>query len=268
MKAVILAGGYGSRLSEETDYIPKPMVLIGGRPILWHIMKIYGYYGINDFIICLGYKGYIIKEYFTNYLRHMSDMTIDLLSGEIKIHQSESEPWRVTLIDTGLGTGTGGRIRRVRQYLRDETFCLTYGDGLCDVDIARLIGFHRSHGRLATVTAVAAPGRFGVFQLGGDQVKKFDEKADTAGSRINGGYFVLEPKVVDYIQDDSTAWEGPPMVELTKEGELMAFMHNGFWKAMDTLREKREIERLWHVSAPWAKWPRKSAEADSDIPLR
>jgi glucose-1-phosphate cytidylyltransferase len=243
------------------------MVLIGGRPILWHIMKIYGYYGINDFIICLGYKGYIIKEYFTNYLHHMSDMTIDLLSGKIKIHQSESEPWRVTLIDTGLGTGTGGRIRRVRQYVREETFCLTYGDGLSDIDIARLIDFHRSHGRLATVTAVTPPGRFGMFQIQGQQVEKFVEKADTMGSRINGGYFVLEPKAIDYIQDDSTYWEGPPMEELTKAGELMAFPHDGFWKVMDTLREKRELERLWNGSAPWAKWPRKTAEANSNVPL-
>jgi glucose-1-phosphate cytidylyltransferase len=255
MKAVILAGGFGTRLSEETDYIPKPMVKIGGRPILWHIMKIYGHYGINDFIICLGYKGYIIKEYFTNYLSHMSDLTIDLLSGEVKIHQSESEPWKVTLIDTGLGTQTGGRLRRVRRYLQDEAFSLTYGDGLSDIDLNELIAFHKNHGRLATVTAVVPPGRFGMFQMRGQQVERFAEKADTLGSRINGGFFVLEPEVIDYVNDDQTVWEAQPMEQLAKAGQLMAFMHDGFWRAMDSLREKRDLEHLWTTGpAPWAKW--------------
>jgi glucose-1-phosphate cytidylyltransferase len=270
MKAVILAGGLGTRLSEETDYIPKPMVKIGGRPILWHIMKIYGHYGINEFIICLGYKGYIIKEYFANYLSHMSDLTIDLLTGEMKIHQSESEPWKVTLIDTGLKTDTGGRIRRIRPYLQNETFCLTYGDGVSDVDLEKLISFHRSHGRLATVTAVMPPGRFGIFNMKDDQILSFAEKADAIGSRINGGFFVLEPAAIDYVQGDGITWEGSPMEQMAMDGQLMAYMHDGFWMAMDTIRDKRELERIWSSGrAPWAKWssiPVASMEGFSQYP--
>lgn len=255
MKAVILAGGFGTRLSEETDYIPKPMVKVGGRPILWHIMKTYGHYGINEFIICLGYKGYIIKEYFANYLSHMSDLTIDLRTGEMKIHQSESEPWKVTLIDTGLKTDTGGRIRRVRPYLNEETFCLTYGDGVSDVDMGKLIAFHRNHGRLATVTAVVPPGRYGKFNMKGNRIVSFAEKADTIGSRINGGFFVLEPATLDYVDADTVVWESQPMERLALDGELMAYTHDGFWMAMDTIRDKRELERIWSTGqAPWAKW--------------
>jgi glucose-1-phosphate cytidylyltransferase len=255
MKAVILAGGLGTRLSEETDYIPKPMVKIGGRPILWHIMKIYGHYGVNDFIICLGYKGYLIKEYFTNYLRHMSDLTIDLSTGEMKIHQSESEPWKVTLIDTGLKAETGGRVRRIRPYLEEETFSMTYGDGLSDVDLDKLFAFHKSHGRLATVTAVMPPGRFGIFNLKDSKILSFAEKADTLGSRVNGGFFALEPAVIDYIQEDATIFERGPMERIASDGQLMAFMHDGFWMPMDTLRDKRDLEILWQSGhAPWAKW--------------
>jgi len=265
MKAVILAGGFGTRLSEETDYIPKPMVKIGGYPILWHIMKIYSCHGIDQFVICLGYKGYMIKEYFSNYLRHMSDLTIDLRTGEMKIHQCEAEPWEVTLIDTGLKTETGGRVRRIREYLQNETFCLTYGDGLADVDISRLISFHRSHGKIATVTAVTPPGRFGILKMDGGRVESFAEKIDTVGSRVNGGFFVLEPAAIDYIQDDATVWERRPMERLAQERQLMAFMHDGFWKAMDTLREKRELEEMWRSGrAPWARWLSQQPEASAE----
>jgi glucose-1-phosphate cytidylyltransferase len=255
VKAIILAGGFGTRLSEETDYIPKPMVKIGGRPILWHIMKIFSYYGINDFIICLGYKGYMIKEYFCNYQRYMSDFTVNLRTGEMQIYQSEAEPWQVTLIDTGLRTETGGRLKRVREYVQGETFCLTYGDGLADINISELISFHRRHGKTATVTAITPPGRFGILKLNGERVDSFAEKLDTLGSRVNGGFFVLEPEVIDYIEGDATIWERRPMEMLAANNQLNAYLHDGFWKAMDTLREKRELEQMWNSGqAPWVKW--------------
>lgn len=272
MKAVILAGGFGTRLSEETDYIPKPMVKVGGQPILWHIMKMYGHYGINEFIICLGYKGYVIKEYFSNYRSHVSDLTVDLLTGETTIHQSASEPWKVTLIDTGLKTDTGGRIRRIRPYLGDETFCLTYGDGVSDVDVERLVTFHRSHGRLATVTAIVPPGRYGKFNMKENRIVSFSEKGDTIGSRINGGFFVMEPAALDYVQGDAVAWEGTPMQQLALDGQLMAYLHDGFWMAMDTIRDKRELERIWSTGqAPWARWlmePARYLETASPFPLQ
>lgn len=252
MKAVILAGGLGTRLSEETDRIPKPMVDVGGKPILWHIMKIYSRFGIDDFVICLGYKGYVIKEYFANYFRHNSDLTVDLRTGALEVHQSASEPWRVTMIDTGQDTQTGGRLKRVRRYLGDETFCFTYGDGLTDLDIGKLIDFHKTHGKLATVTAVTPPGRFGVLKLEDAQVNRFAEKLDTRDSRVNGGFFVLEPSVMDLIDGDTTIWEREPMERLAGQGQLMAYRHDGFWKAMDTLREKRELEAMWAADeAPW-----------------
>ena len=255
MKAVILAGGLGSRISEETEVKPKPMVTIGGRPILWHIMKIYSHYGINDFVICLGYKGHAIKEYFANYYLQMADVTFDLSDNSMQIHRSEVDPWRVTLVDTGEDSQTGGRLRRVREYLGDEPFCLTYGDGVADVDIGALVDFHRRHGHLATVTAVAPLGRFGVLKLNGDQVQEFHEKPKVEGDWINGGFFVLDPRVIDFIDGDHTIWENEPLKRLHADGQLCAFRHEGFWHPMDTLRDRRHLEDLWASgAAPWKIW--------------
>lgn len=256
MKAVILAGGLGSRLSEETSTRPKPMVEVGGRPILWHIMKIYSHYGVNDFVICLGYKGYVIKEYFANYFLHMSDVTFDMANNKMEVHQNNAEPWRVTLVDTGADSQTGGRLRRVREYLEpDEDFCFTYGDGVADIDIGKLIAFHKAHGKDATVTATQPPGRFGALNISDNYVKSFREKPHGDGSYINGGFFVLKPKVVDLIDRDETIWERGPMEALARDGQLQAFEHNGFWQPMDTLREKQQLEDLWERKvAPWKVW--------------
>lgn len=254
MKAVILAGGLGTRLSEETDTRPKPMVEIGGKPILWHIMKIYSAHGVNDFIICLGYKGYVIKEFFTNYFLHTTDVTIDLANNKLEVHHSKTEPWRITLVDTGEASQTGGRLRRVKRYLQDQ-FCFTYGDGVSDLDIGESLRFHQAHGKLATVTAVLPPGRFGMLQIEGDTVKGFTEKPQGDGGWINGGFFVLNKAVVDYIPDDLTSWELEPMERLAREGQLMSFEHSGFWQPMDTLREKNLLESLWTSGkAPWKVW--------------
>ena len=256
MKAVILAGGQGSRLSEETDIKPKPMVEIGGRPILWHVLKTYSHFGINDFIICLGYKGYLIKEYFANYFLHMADVTFDLRTNSMEVHQAQSEPWRVTLVDTGLETMTGGRLKRVAPYIGDETFLLTYGDGLGDVNIDELISFHRSHGRKATLTAAQPPGRFGRIHVEDDaRVSAFHEKTDAEGAWINGGFFVLEPGVWEVIAGDETMWEAEPLEQLARQGDLFAFRHSGFWLPMDTLRDRRQLEELWASGdAPWKVW--------------
>lgn len=256
MKVVILAGGYGTRLSEETINIPKPMVEIGGKPILWHIMKIYSHYGYNDFIICLGYKGYVIKEYFMNYFMHLSDITVDLSNGGIKVHNSKAENWKVTLVDTGTDTMTGGRIKRIKDHLDGERFMLTYGDGVGDVNIKALVKFHESHGKLATMTAVQPSGRFGALRINDEKkVESFVEKPAGDGAWINGGFFVLEPQVIDYIKDDSTTWEREPLENLTKESQLFAYKHEGFWRPMDTLRDKIELERLWSTKeAPWKVW--------------
>ncbi len=255
MKVVILAGGFGTRLSEETDIKPKPMVEIGGKPILWHIMKIYSAYGFNDFIICLGYKGYIIKEYFANYFLHTADVTIDLKSNQIEVHNVKAEPWRVTLVDTGLNTMTGGRIKRVRDFIGNETFMLTYGDGVGDINIEKLLEFHKSHGKYATLTAVQPSGRFGALDLENEKVKAFKEKPKGDGAWINGGFFVLEPEIFDYIEGDQTIWEREPLENLAKDGQLMAYKHTGFWKPMDTLRDKRELEALWQSGdPPWKVW--------------
>ena len=255
MKAVILAGGYGSRLSEETVLRPKPMVEIGGRPILWHIMKIYSAHGINDFIVCLGYKGYMIKEYFANYFLHMSDVTIDLSNNSLEIHNRYAEPWKVTLVDTGELTQTGGRLKRIRSYVSDGDFCMTYGDGLADVDITALIRFHSESGRLATVTAVQPPGRFGSMVLEKDRVTSFREKPLGDGNWINGGFFILSPQALDYIRGDETYWEREPMEKLAGDGQMAAFVHPGFWSAMDTLRDRNNLEELWGKGeAPWKVW--------------
>ena len=255
MKAVILAGGRGSRISEETSVKPKPMVEIGGKPILWHIMKFYSAYGINDFIICCGYLGYMIKEYFGNYHLHTCDITFDLENNQMSIHQRRTEPWRVTLVDTGVETMTGGRLKRVREYLDDgDEFCFTYGDGLADIDLNKLLSFHRESGKLATVTAVQPPGRFGALIVDGDAVSGFREKPEDGGW-INGGFFVLNPKAVDYIDGDETLWERDPMERLTGDGQLGAFLHGGFFQPMDTLREKMYLEQLWSEGkAPWKVW--------------
>jgi glucose-1-phosphate cytidylyltransferase len=253
-KAVILAGGLGTRISEETVLRPKPMIEIGGRPILWHILKIYSAHGINDFIICAGYKGYVIKEYFANYFLHMSDVTFDMANNTMEVHQKKAEPWRVTIVDTGDETMTGGRIKRVAPYL-DGPFCCTYGDGVGDVDITALIAFHKAGGRLATLTGVQPPGRFGALQLQGDQVQSFQEKPEGDGSWINGGFFVLDPAVIDLIDDDSTIWERAPLERLAADGQLGIFRHHGFWRPMDTLRDKIELETLWDKRiAPWKSW--------------
>jgi len=255
MKAVILAGGLGTRISEETQLKPKPMVEIGGRPILWHIMKIYSAYGINDFIICCGYKGYVIKEYFANYVLHVSDVTFDLRRNQVDLHQNGTEPWRVTLVDTGDNSGTGGRLRRVSQYLDDEDFCFTYGDGVSNVDIQALIAFHRAQGALATLTTVQPPHRFGALDFDDNhRIRNFEEKPQEGGW-INGGFFVLSPKVIDYIETDETMWEQGPMQRLTHEGQLSAYHHSGFWHSMDTLRDKNRLEELWNSrQAPWKTW--------------
>ena len=257
MKAVILAGGYGTRLSEETGVKPKPMVEIGDMPILWHIMKVYSAYGIEEFIICLGYKGYVIKEFFSTYSLHMSNVTFDLRKNDIKVHQNGTEPWKVTLVDTGEKTMTGGRLKRVKEYIGDETFCLTYGDGVTDLNIKELIEFHRHQEALVTLTAVQQPGRFGAFNLKQNQHKiaAFSEKPQGDGAWINGGFFVLEPGVMDYIEGDSTVWEREPMEELAHDGMLSAYRHNGFWQPMDTLRDKSVLEELWQSGkAPWKMW--------------
>ncbi|GAA4337526.1 glucose-1-phosphate cytidylyltransferase [Variovorax defluvii] len=256
MKAVILAGGLGTRIAEESDTKPKPMVEVGGRPLLWHIMKIYACHGVKDFIVCLGYKGYVIKEFFFNYYRHMSDMRIDLRTGDAQILDSHAEDWRVTLVDTGPETMTGGRLKRVAKYLDNETFCLTYGDGLSDVDIAAEINFHRRHGKLATVLAVQPPGRFGVLNLDPEQqVTSFEEKPSDEIGWINGGFFVLEPKAIDYVADDATSWERAPLMNLARDGQLKAWRHHGFWQPCDTLRDKRALEQLWNTGrAPWHVW--------------
>ena len=256
MKTVILAGGLGSRLGEETATRPKPMVEIGGRPIIWHIMKIYSAYGLNDFIICLGYKGYMIKEYFSNYFLHMSDVTIDLTRNGMEVHQNYAEPWRITLVDTGADTMTGGRLKAIRPYLTEgETFCFTYGDGVAAIDIAALTAFHAAHGRRATITAVAPPGRFGALEFDGDKVTSFREKPDGDGGRINGGFFVADPSVLDLIEGPDTVWEREPMETLAAEGDLVAFRHDGFWAAMDTLRDKLALEEMWtRGAAPWKVW--------------
>lgn len=256
MKAVILAGGLGTRISEETTTKPKPMVEIGGKPILWHIMKVYGAHGINDFVVCCGYKGYVIKEYFANYFLHMSDVTFDMQSNEMHVHQRYAEPWRVTLVDTGDDTLTGGRLRRVRHYVKDEdAFCFTYGDGLANVDITAQLAFHRSHGKQATVTAVQPPGRYGALRMDGTSVQGFVEKPQGDGGWINGGYFVLSPKVIDVIEGDQSSWEGAPLQTLADRGEFQAYLHSGFWQPMDTLREKVMLEELWQSGkAPWKVW--------------
>lgn len=257
MKAVILAGGYGTRLSEETGVKPKPMVEIGDEPILWHIMKIYSAHNINDFIICLGYKGHIIKQYFANYAMLKSDLTFDLRENNMQIHKNGTEPWRVTLVDTGQNSMTGGRIKRVAPYIGNERFCMTYGDGVADIDLTRLIEFHESMGRLATLTAVQPPGRFGAFSLERDQqrIDTFKEKPQGDGAWVNGGFFILEPEVLDYIQGDETVWEKDPMEKLAQNGQLSAFRHKGFWQPMDTLRDKMMLEKLYtDGQAPWVVW--------------
>lgn len=255
MKAVILAGGLGTRLAEETVVRPKPMVEIGGKPILWHIMKCYAHHGITDFVICLGYKGYMVKEYFANYLLHMSDVTIDIAANRMDIHQNHAEPWRVTLVDTGEATQTGGRLARVRGYLGEEDFCMTYGDGLSNVDVGAEIAFHRRHGALATICAVQPPGRFGALELDGDKVSGFNEKPQGDQAWINGGFFVLSPRVLDYIASDTVLWEREPLEELARKGQLHVYRHTGFWQPMDTLRDKNLLEELWASGkAPWKNW--------------
>lgn len=255
MKAVILAGGLGSRISEESHLKPKPMIEIGGKPIIWHVMKIYSHFGINDFVICLGYKGYILKEYFANYFLHMSDVTFDMAQNRMQIHDQHAEPWRVTLVDTGEHTMTGGRLKGVRKYLGDETFCMTYGDGVADIDVTALLAFHRRHGKLATVTAVQPPGRFGALEVQGEQVCGFQEKPQGDGGWINGGFFVLEPRALDCIAGDATIWEHEPMRQLAARGDLMSHFHYGFWQPMDTLRDRNLLEVLWKSGqAPWQLW--------------
>jgi glucose-1-phosphate cytidylyltransferase len=256
MKAVILAGGMGTRLSEETGTRPKPMVEIGGKPILWHILKIYSKHGVDDFIICCGYKGYLIKEYFANYFLHMSDVTFDMTENRMDVHQSVAEPWRVTLVDTGDDTGTGGRLRKVAKYLKDEdAFCMTYGDGVSDVDIAETIAFHRGHGKLVTVTAVQPPARFGGLRVDGTSISSFQEKPPGEGGWINGGFFVLSPEVINEISGEGLMFEREPMQSLTAQKQVQAYFHRGFWQAMDTLRDKQRLEELWASgSAPWKTW--------------
>ncbi len=256
MKAVILAGGLGTRISEETSTRPKPMIEIGGKPILWHILKTYSHHGINDFIICCGYKGYVIKEYFANYFLHMSDVTFDMSKNSMEVHQRNAEPWRVTLVDTGEDTMTGGRLKRVASYVKDEeAFCFTYGDGVADVNITHLIAFHKAQNVKATLTGAIPPGRFGALDLVGDKVNSFMEKPKGDGAMINGGFFVLSPKVIEYIAGDTTTWEREPLERLAQEGNLAAYQHHGFWQPMDTLRDKNHLEELWQSGiAPWKKW--------------
>ena len=255
MKVVILAGGTGTRIGEESHLRPKPMIEIGGKPILWHIMKIYSTHGFNDFIVCCGYKGYMIKEYFANYFLHTSDITIDLRRNQTEIHQSNSEPWRVTLVDTGEGTMTGGRIKRIRRYLDDEDFCLTYGDGVADVDIGKLVAFHRAQGLPVSVTAIQPPGRFGCLEVTSERITAFQEKPLGDGSWISGGFFVVSPKVCDYIAGDETIWEREPLERLAREGNVAAYCHRGFWQCMDTMRDRLHLEDLWQRNdAPWRVW--------------
>ena len=256
MKAVILAGGMGTRISEETHLRPKPMIEIGGKPILWHIMKIYSTHGVNDFVICCGYRGYLIKEYFANYFLHTSDVTFDVQRNEMFVHERKAEPWRVTLVDTGESTMTGGRLARVADHVRNETaFCFTYGDGVADLDITRLLAFHQAHGKAATITAVQPPGRYGVLDLDGQRVRRFREKMQEGSGWINGGFFVLSPRCLDYLGDDQCTWEAEPLMGLAQAGELMAYQHAGFWQPMDTLRERNQLEQLWASGkAPWKTW--------------
>ncbi|MBC7618724.1 MAG: glucose-1-phosphate cytidylyltransferase [Candidatus Saccharibacteria bacterium] len=256
MKAVILAGGLGTRISEETHLKPKPMIEIGGKPILWHILKMYSAHNVNEFVICCGYRGYVIKEYFANYFLHMSDVTFDMAKNRMEVHHKHAEPWRVTLVDTGDDTLTGGRLKRVADYVKgDDAFCFTYGDGVSNVDISKLIAFHQHHGKLATITAVLPPGRYGALDMDGDVVQGFTEKPRGDGGLINGGFFVLSPKCLDRIADDTTSWEGEPLAGLSADGQLRAFEHTGFWQPMDTLREKNILENLWQTNqAPWKTW--------------
>lgn len=255
MKAVILAGGLGTRISEESHLKPKPMIEIGGKPILWHIMKMYSHYGINDFIVCLGYKGYVIKEYFSNYFLHTSDVTFDMRDNKMEIHQKFAEPWKVTLVDTGEATMTGGRLKRVAPYIGQETFCFTYGDGVSDIDISSLIDAHKKAGRQATVTAIQPPGRYGALMIENGSVHHFQEKPAGDGAWINGGFFVLEPSVIGEIGGDETVWEQAPLQQLAARGQLTSYQHHGFWQAMDTLREKNHLEELWATGkAPWKSW--------------
>jgi glucose-1-phosphate cytidylyltransferase len=254
MKAVILAGGIGSRISEETQLRPKPMIEIGGKPLLWHIMKIFAANGVNDFVVCLGYRGYMIKEYFANYWLHARDVTVDLANNSMEVHEGEVEPWRVTLVDTGEETETGGRLKRVLPYVGDEDFCFTYGDGVTDLDIQALVEHHRAQGKLATVTAVQPPGRFGALDTEGDLVRAFVEKPRGDGAWINGGFFVLSPQVGSYIEGDHTVWEREPLARLAEDGQLAAYRYDGFWQMVDTLRDKQHLEELWQVDAPWKTW--------------
>jgi glucose-1-phosphate cytidylyltransferase len=256
MKAVIFAGGLGTRISEETDIIPKPMIAIGGKPILWHIMKMYSHHGVNEFVICCGYKGYVIKEYFANYFLHMTDVTFDMTDNRMTVHHQKAEPWKVTLVDTGEGTMTGGRLKRVAEYVKDEeAFCLTYGDGVSDVNITELVAFHKEQKVKATLTATLPPGRFGALDMQGNKVNSFREKPQGDGAMINGGFFVLSPSVLEYITDDHTIWEREPLERLAEEGNLAAYQHNGFWQPMDTLRDKINLEEFWQSGhAPWKVW--------------
>ena len=256
MKAVILAGGMGTRISEETHLRPKPMIEIGGKPILWHIMKIYSTHGVNEFVICCGYRGYLIKEYFANYFLHTSDVTFDVQRNEMFVNERKAEPWRVTLVDTGESTMTGGRLARVAEHVRNEdAFCFTYGDGVADLDITRLLAFHKAHGKAATITAVQPPGRYGVLDLEGQRVRRFREKMQEGSGWINGGFFVLSPRCLDYLGDDQCIWEAEPLMGLAQAGELMAYQHAGFWQPMDTLRERTQLEQLWASGkAPWKTW--------------
>jgi len=255
MKVVLLAGGLGTRISEESHLKPKPMIEIGGKPILWHIMKIYSYYGLNDFIICTGYKGYIIKEYFANYFLHQSDVTFDMQNNKMEIHNNSCEPWKVTIVDTGETTQTGGRIKRIQKYVNNKTFCLTYGDGVNNVNIADLITFHKTQKSFATLTSVQPPGRYGALEMLGNRIERFQEKPKGDGSWINGGFFVLEPEIFKYIDADSTLWEQEPLEKLALDKQLIAYKHNGFWQPMDTLRDKIKLEELWNSGeAPWKIW--------------
>ena len=255
MKAVILAGGFGTRISEETHLKPKPMIEIGGKPILWHIMKTYSTYGVNDFVICCGYKGYMVKEYFANYFLHMSDVTFHMKNNNMEVHHKFVEPWTVTLIDTGLDTMTGGRLKKIKEYVQDDTFCFTYGDGVSDVNISDLIEYHKKQNTIATLTSVQLPGRFGTIDISENKITNFREKPTGDGNWINGGYFVLEPSVFDYLKNDTTVWEREPLERLAKENQLSAFKHNGFWQPLDTLRDKNQLEELWNNGkAPWKTW--------------
>jgi glucose-1-phosphate cytidylyltransferase len=266
MKAIILAGGLGTRISEETLLRPKPMIEIGGKPILWHIMKLFTYHNINEFIICLGYKGYYIKEYFANYYLHMSDVTFDMRNNEMEVHSNHCEPWKVTLLDTGLDTMTGGRLKRIASHLDEGPFFFTYGDGVADVDLHSLIDFHRAGGRIATMTAIQPPGRYGALNIEGDLIRQFQEKPKGDGAWVNGGFFVLEPEVINYIQNDSTIWEREPLERLAAEGQLCAYKHRGFWQAMDTMRDKIKLEELWNTGkAPWKVWDKEIDFAIDEI---